>query len=240
MKPEEELERDLEELGRSMAPDASIADKVMRRIEERPDRPRRIRRARELKWLVAAAAAVLLTVQLWPGTAGNGIVWADVLTRIRSARTAHLRIKMNDPQAFGGVPCTLDWYLRTPGMMRQEYHIDGVEPRTAVFSDGKGIMLIPSRKLAYRLPPWETASVDEDAIEKALNQFLPFSSGRTPQQAGPIQGVVGGEVGKLVLAGTERRDGRKLNKYVIESETKQEQEPSTPGSGQARRELGAW
>ena len=221
MKPNHELEHELETLGQSVAPGPSIADEVMRRIRQQAagakptTRQARypIVRARKLKLAAAgaaAAAAVLLTVQLWPDASPNGIVWADVLKQIRSAHTAHLRIRMNDPQAAGGKRATVDWYLKTPGMMRQDYHIEGVKPRTAIVSNGRGVMLVPSRKLAYQLPPWETSSVDEDAIEKMLIQFLPFTTGQAPEQAGDVEGFFGGGAGKLVLRAVEHRDDRKL------------------------------
>jgi len=62
---------------------------------QRPKRFRgyRIMHSRTVKWLapLAAAAAVIVAVGLWPSGNGRGVVLADVIQRLRSAHTVTCR-----------------------------------------------------------------------------------------------------------------------------------------------------
>ena len=129
-----DLERELEELGSTIAPGPSIADEVMRRIERRSPgehptgRARRfsILRTRTLKWLAAAAvaAAILLAMRLWPDASSNGIAWADVARRINDAKTLVISGRIEERNVSLGWRSTRMWkfYFKDPGRSRVEHY----------------------------------------------------------------------------------------------------------------------
>jgi hypothetical protein len=60
MRPDAELEQELERLGRLLAPQSSLVDRVMARIDELPQRP--VRAAGRRRWLAYSAVALTAAV----------------------------------------------------------------------------------------------------------------------------------------------------------------------------------
>ncbi len=109
------LEERLRQLGDTIRGGPSVAQDVMRRIEQTsiaPAQPTRFRRfrimhSRTIKWLipVAAAAAVLVAVGLWPhdgrnrgGGLGSGYAYAisDLPGLLRKARTMYMKVSVTE------------------------------------------------------------------------------------------------------------------------------------------------
>ncbi len=184
-----------------------------------------IMKRRILPLTIAAAAAVTLVVGIWPGQQQGGLAWADVIRQLKEARTAHLRMTIQDPESYGGKVVTQDMYVKIPGMLRCE----GLDPQTGkqkvvIVNGDRTVVLLPEEKRHDAMANTFVPAGWLDDMVKLLDMSQAPSR---PAQSRPTEGPASWRWSPL---GPEERDGRKLHKYRIEIPT---EEASTSSAGAA-------
>lgn len=140
----------------------------------RPKRFRgyRIMHSRTVKWLipVAAAAAVVIVVGLWPGGNGKGVVLADVIQRLRSAHTVTCRSTFS---VTGSVVGTANYMFWGDHLMRTEtsdgliYISDGAAGR-GLLLDSRKKTAAPFEQIPSRFDFYKTLMEFRDGTETPL------------------------------------------------------------------------
>jgi len=178
-------------------------------------------RFRMVKWLIpvaAAAAVVLAVIEFRPspggGHGGNGIVLADVINQLRSARSARITQTLREADPSGVVQGVV--YMKEPDKIR----FDSTQLKDGTTSsrfDGKrAVRLVSNQKLCYQIPATEIPG-GSDVGELLVKWFRDLEV--KPDGKGLETSTFGGKDARLVFESVQDRDGRKLLKYRVDLPT---------------------
>ena len=153
--------------------------RTLRAMEDQP-RPHRRRFTLHVALPAGLAAGIVLLVALlWPGGAGNGIVLADVLEQIRTARTAHLRYAIRKPSPVNGsdgstspvmAVTQVDMYLKAPEKVRQELTHPDLGEILRIYDERHEATLLSSKKLCHIEP---NAMIPSVQLQRILALLYP-------------------------------------------------------------------
>ncbi len=216
---------------RSAPLDIPVMDRILREQTLRLRR-RTTRRKYGLIGLGIAAAAALVAILVWPSSRGNGIAWADVVQQIEAARTAHLRLTMQDRQTADGKEAILTVYFKSPDKMRQEMPSSLVDSSDSddviiIVNGAWQAALFPAKK-QYRMPvPQGYSDVEFTGphfVQETLEDMgLLAAPPETTEQA---RHTVPGWPGfQLIGQATQQRGGRELLKYHLRYHAGDQSEP---------------
>lgn len=200
--------------------------RTLRALQDRPQAHRHRFTLRVALPAGLAAGIVLLAAMLWPNASGNGIVLADVLEQIRTARTAHLRQTIRPPSltsiSHGTAPRELavthvDMYLKTPDKIRQDLTHAELGEISVIFDEKHQATLLSSKKLCHIEP---NAMIPSVQLQRILAFLYPGGTG--PER---FEEFAEEESGTLSFDKVVRRDGRKLLRYRYEPPATKAEQP---------------
>lgn len=177
------------------------------------------RRGRWLTGLAAAAAAAIAILGLWPGRSGDGIAWAEVVRQIETARTLRLSIMIDDHPGLRHVATI---YVKAPDRVREEH----LEPQrhTQVFNGDEMVEMNPLKKL-YRRVPQSSPLRRVNRAEWFLQTFAGIRADITETSL-----AVGDDDYELTFAEDVEREGRRLEKYALNTLGQPRRGQSTDGA----------
>lgn len=165
---------------------------------------------RRLLLAASAAAALFFVLYLPSGSSRNGVVWADVVRQIRSARTIRLRaVEKTGP----GQERSSEYCLKWPGLMRgTDFLADGISG--TIINGGKQMRWNSVNRL-YIIEPLGYPAPSQGSIQFLLG-VCGLSGVPEKDRSVSLPAPAGGAELQLSQAGTHTRNGRNLRKYAVE------------------------
>jgi len=226
MKPDQELDLDLERLVAGLRRQGSIVGRVMHLIEEKP-RPLSVsanaqwsKRRRHILWwgvAVAAAAIIALVIHSWPAETTDGLAWADVIRQIEAANTAHIRWTASSEKGADKRRPAYDIYCKRPYKRRCEYPSPGELGKQIIITNGtREAVLYPAKKRCQIKDDYMGHGGEAAAeLDRLSNPVKPGIL--LPQWRSYLHFDL--QHDRLVSEGIHDKDGRKLHRYRLEKGT---------------------
>lgn len=214
MNSEKNIDVQLEELARAVASKDSFVQDVMSRIETSSDKPQKqsikiyvVRRFfMKNTFKLAAAAAIILGalggLHFLSPSGSNGVVWADVVQRVRQANAFSYQMQLittgqplPDANSLANMDATI--WIAADNRMKMEIKLKGLHSFTS--------FLLPDQKKMVYVWPETKMYLEIELVDEAITQkYLSDMKQKDPREW--VQDVVNSQhqsIGKTIIDGVE-------------------------------------